>query len=540
MPPPLEEAAQLVPAWVPWAPLLYLPLLALVSFCCARANAWWMLRPLRKLDDAHWTEWNRFAFAARMVSASTMLAQVLAGVVLATAFTGPLSRVPLTWMVVLSGIAAATPAMAVLRGVQRRTKGPTVSAAGQLRSMAVLTLIFFPNWTIALTAMLLAPGRFNAWMALFIPVVAALMVGAFRGGGVWLARVTRLLKPAELPLRALVSRVEERMDVRSRAIYLMPLAMVNAAVVQAPRVLLFTPLMVEHFSDEELEAVTAHELAHLTEPASVVLIRMLSLPLCLVVACTTPVIVTFGLPVYLGAIVAGLLILIYVQRLARRMEQRADSAAGAQAEDPQAYARALEHLTRRNGMPAVGRSKRAVHPDLYDRMLAVGVTPDYPRPAPPPRSGQFLPLLSLVGSILLLLAVWAIPIVLGRSASRTSVASSLELGWMPGGRQLGELGWDAFDQGDPERAAIFYRAAAMDERRDAGYPADAAICLADLGRLEEAQSALRIARRRLRRYESRNGAAQRKALREAIRAVQLAEQRRNGGAARATPSRNTE
>ena len=107
MSPPLEEAARLVPAWVPWAPLLYLPLLSLVSFCCARANAWWMLRPLRKLDDAHWTEWNRFAFAARTVSASTMLAMVFAGCALATAFTGPRSRVPLTWMVVLSGVAAA-------------------------------------------------------------------------------------------------------------------------------------------------------------------------------------------------------------------------------------------------------------------------------------------------------------------------------------------------------------------------------------------------------------------------------------------------
>lgn len=525
---------------MPWAPLLYLPLLALVSFCCAHANAWWMLRPLRKLDGAHWTEWNRFAFAARTVSASTMLAMVVVGVVLAIAFTGPLSRVPLTWMVVLSGIAAATPAVAVLRDVQRRTKGPAVSAADQFRSMAVLVLIFFPNWAIALVAMILAPSRFNAWMALFIPVVAALMVGAFRGGGVWVARGIRLLQPAEEPLRELVARVEERMNVRSRAIYRMPLAMVNAAVVQAPRVLLFTPLMVEHFSDEELEAVTAHELAHLTEPRSVVLIRMLSLPLCLVVACTAPIIRSFGLLVYLGAIAAGMLILIYVQRQARRMEQRADAAAGGHAEDPRAYARALEHLTRRNGMPAVGRSKRAVHPDLYDRMLSVGVTPDYPRPAPPPRAGQFLPLFSLVSSIVILMVVCAVPIALSRSPRRTPVASYLELGWMPGGRELGDLGWDASDQGDLGRAAVFYRAAATEERRDAGYPADAAICLADLGRLEEAQAALRIAQRRLRRYGRRNGEEQREAFREALRAVRLAEQRRNRGADRAAPSEDVE
>jgi hypothetical protein len=34
-------------------------------------------------------------------------------------------------------------------------------------------------------------------------------------------------------------------------------------------------------------------------------------------------------------------------------------------------------------MPAGMPGKRQVHPHLYDRLLAAGVTPDYPRPKPP-------------------------------------------------------------------------------------------------------------------------------------------------------------
>jgi hypothetical protein len=31
------------------------------------------------------------------------------------------------------------------------------------------------------------------------------------------------------------------------------------------------------------------------------------------------------------------------------------------------------------------QSKSRLYPDLYDRMVAAGATPDYPRPDPPPR-----------------------------------------------------------------------------------------------------------------------------------------------------------
>ena len=67
------------------------------------------------------------------------------------------------------------------------------------------------------------------------------------------------------------------------------------------------------------------------------------------------------------------------------MELRADvAAAGSDGESP-SYARALEKLYEAGKLPAVMPGNSMVHPHLYDRMIAAGVTPDYPRPAPASR-----------------------------------------------------------------------------------------------------------------------------------------------------------
>ena len=81
----------------------------------------------------------------------------------------------------------------------------------------------------------------------------------------------------------------------------------------------------------------------------------------------------------------ALLALVLSQRMARRMEVRADSCAAENAADQATYARALERIYQINLIPAVMSGRRRIHPHLYDRMLAVGVTPDYPRPMPPRR-----------------------------------------------------------------------------------------------------------------------------------------------------------
>jgi Zn-dependent protease with chaperone function len=138
-------------------------------------------------------------------------------------------------------------------------------------------------------------------------------------------------------------------------------------------------------SDDEIKAVCFHELGHLNEPRKVLMMRLL------VSLAFYPLV--FARPISsLGGIGANAFwILIFVVliiwwlgiRVAKRMEIRADKIAVENQFDAAVYAKVLERLYETNQMPAVmpWRSTK-IHPDLYDRMLAAGVTPDYPKPKP--------------------------------------------------------------------------------------------------------------------------------------------------------------
>jgi hypothetical protein len=51
-----------------------------------------------------------------------------------------------------------------------------------------------------------------------------------------------------------------------------------------------------------------------------------------------------------------------------------------------AFARALSRLHEDSQIPAVFADNNYSHPSLYDRLIAAGMTPDYPRPTPPETS----------------------------------------------------------------------------------------------------------------------------------------------------------
>jgi hypothetical protein len=77
------------------------------------------------------------------------------------------------------------------------------------------------------------------------------------------------------------------------------------------------------------------------------------------------------------------------------MEKRADEAAVGYQLDASIYAQALARLYEANQMPAImpRRWFVAPHPDLYDRMLAAGLTPDFAKPLPPRRRALVVSLL---------------------------------------------------------------------------------------------------------------------------------------------------
>jgi Zn-dependent protease with chaperone function len=120
---------------------------------------------------------------------------------------------------------------------------------------------------------------------------------------------------------------------------------------------------------------------------------------------------TLGFSGFIVLLLFTFLVPIACRQLSHRLEVRADAVAHSNEPDSGVYARALTRLYEDALAPAVNARESATHPHLYDRLLAAGVTPDFPRPEPPARLAWHGRLLSW---LLALLAV-ALAIRLSRN-----------------------------------------------------------------------------------------------------------------------------
>jgi hypothetical protein len=147
------------------------------------------------------------------------------------------------------------------------------------------------------------------------------------------------------------------------------------------------------------------------------------------------------------------------------METNADAVGHGNEASEGTYARALERLHEVNAVPAVLRARRVTHPHLYDRMLASGVTPSYPRPEPPPRLptllGAWIAPLLVAAALLLPMRV-----VLKSDPTYANDTTLLIRVAILGRRSdLRTLARRAQDRGDESAASALRRAAGT---RDAG------------------------------------------------------------------------
>ena len=225
-------------------------------------------------------------------------------------------------------------------------------------------------------------------------------------------RWVKFLKPAEERLQQIVSVTAMRMNVTVRATWQLGGPLANAFAFPTTHELVFSNRLLEICTDEEISAICAHELAHLKESKAVLAGRLLGSLMLFPLIFINPSINHFGttgtfLP-YLGMFI----IAKSTKWLSHRMEKRADQIALTEQTNEGIYASALEKLYRESQIPAVNVNNRQTHPHLYDRMLAAGITPDYPRPTKPRR-------LTLFGWLYAILfgAVFAL------AASRSDVAN---------------------------------------------------------------------------------------------------------------------
>jgi Zn-dependent protease with chaperone function len=205
--------------------------------------------------------------------------------------------------------------------------------------------------------------------------------------GLWIWMGTRLrlfdrAKETE-PVAIVVRKTSEKMKVSCRTIWKLRSPVGYAAALPMTGDLIFSEGLLRAHPEEEIAAICAHEVAHLNESVSIRRARLISALSLFPLVFVRPV---FHLFDFAGVVMLWLpanLLAVYARRLGRRMEIRADSIAGENENASGVYARSLERLYQNNHVPAVMPGNRQLHPHLYDRMLAAGITPDYPRPTAP-------------------------------------------------------------------------------------------------------------------------------------------------------------
>lgn len=383
----VAAARDLLPWWARFADVLWLVPGALAL---GSASTWAGTRfasgPLRRSGDPHWVERARLSYPALAVAALFSVLPAAALAMLAWQPTGWIAATPRPLLVAAVFAAAYVGSFAVRRRLARQLRAERAPWPRALHREVVTVLLLAPHLVVLVPMLLLLEGRLDAPGAAVLGLGALGFLGLGWWGGLPLARALGGLGDAPDRLARAVAAAAERVGIAPAAVHVVDASIANAIAFPSSRSLAFTERALDALSDEELAAVAAHELGHLSEPRAVRLARAAGPLALLPVGAWSPVVGGLGF--------AGLAVLLAVSiawvlglgRLARRMEVRADAIARGCEGDAGAYARALERIYRANLLPVVMPGRRRVHPHLYDRMLAAGVQPAYRRPAPPSRA----------------------------------------------------------------------------------------------------------------------------------------------------------
>jgi Zn-dependent protease with chaperone function len=230
---------------------------------------------------------------------------------------------------------------------------------------------------------LVMPREWN-WQVAALAITFAIFYLWFGSTGyfqvlIWL----KLLKPASNETLALLEECFASTGVKPRAVRTMHSPHALAFAIPFRHELLFTNSFFEKLPPDQIKAVTFHELAHLTEDKFTAAKRLLSLLVFYPFIFIRPLFESWRFAGFIPIYIVFFCLLFITIRLGKKMEHRADAEAIARQTDEGAYARALETIYRVNLIPAVMSAKGQIHPHLYDRMTAAGLTPDFPRPKPP-------------------------------------------------------------------------------------------------------------------------------------------------------------
>ena len=348
----------------------------LAAFLVVAAINWIELIPWRKSVGAHWTERSRILWPVRKSQAILVLyLPVLITAASSLVFKSSLVNLIPLWLAASAGAMGAG-----WFGI--RQLYPGAGLRPWLHDVAVAWALRSAFWLVLLVAGFSMPDKFNLRVWLTLSGVVLLQV-AWLSMTLQMLRWFHIIRPPGERLMKIVAGCTKEGGPRVRGLWQAGGLAANAFALPLSGTLVFFDRLLDLLNDDEVAAVCAHELGHLAESKPVLAARyfgaMAILPLLLV----KPAAHQWEFPGFL----AMLLLMIFWSRLSRklvhRLETRADEVASSQQAGDGVYAKALEKIYQANHLPAVMPEKLSTHPDLYDRMLAAGVTPGFPRPFAP-------------------------------------------------------------------------------------------------------------------------------------------------------------
>ncbi len=350
------------------------------SFLLASICTWLALIPWRKASaaGAHWTERARLLYPARVSDGYHGF-----NFALLSAFA----------LLVIGGVPAQHWIFGGFFGwiggrlggyVLARAMYPQVTARRWLRQFSISLSLGSANMVVFVGAILVMPVDFG-WKTWIIAggVLGFSLIMAL-GLGRNMLTVLKLIRPAPPAVLETATQAANQAGAPLRAVWLTNDPAAFAAALIRSKEMIFSKTAIENLTPDEFASVCAHEAAHLKESNWILAARIIGSLSFLPFIFVRPLLHQYGpaglFPVYIIYFAA-----IYLRpRLSRKMERRADQHAVKQTADPATYAHALERLYQINQTPAVFPKRRArTHPDLYDRMVAAGQTPAYPKPNPP-------------------------------------------------------------------------------------------------------------------------------------------------------------
>jgi Zn-dependent protease with chaperone function len=332
--------------------------------------------------DEHWTARARRVAPARTVAMLATGFAVGVSAALASLQVGALFPRPEAAGALAAAGAAWLGGSAASWLVLNRYAAKPAGFFAYARNQAAFLAVVLPHLAllVALGATLYSLESLRAPLAI---AGVVLWIGLSIVGGVPVARLLRRIHPASPKLAAAVARAAAKTGRAPRSVEELELPIANAFALPTIQAIYFTRHAVEALTEDEIEAVAAHELGHLGEPRAVVRARVAA-GLALLPVAFLPV--TAEWLGWLGALAATCAVLAAIvlpmRRLQQRMEVRADRVAACADAGSASLARGLERIYALNLLPAVG-ARDGIHPDLYDRMLASGIEPDFPRPHGP-------------------------------------------------------------------------------------------------------------------------------------------------------------